>query len=519
MAKIEKNIRIVKWRNEDGTLGLRYRVRISRKDLNHDHHYETLEEANEVVRLAKSAQGRSKIAAEQQQKSELELALREYAKEPSLDWFLGEWANLHYPLLPETASEALRHKTSVSRSRIEVAKRVEIEIPIQEMRDAPALFQGLIKQKFSKSTRFGLFKPTEITPKIAVDFVRARKKAVSAATAKRDVSMLRSFFNTIEDIDQMVAEKITQNPFDSAGIRKELKNCEVRRAVRISEFGDDAEQRLIAALEACRNPDMRRIIGLALTTGMRRGEILALCWWQVKEKYIQLEAKGTKNEKDRRVPLSEEARAILAGMDRGEDDKRLFKYTRDGFKSNWNRLRLRAGLKTDKEALRIHDLRHEFISRMLEVISSPTALAAVAGGVSVEHLKRQHIEPETKRKTSEDGITDEAALRQAVGHTDARMTQHYATQIAITVSENAQKARKQAAGYPVIVEEADGKAAAFCPDFGMSAGADTEAEAIENLRLAISEQIRHAGERPIPSSPLKIAREFSGAVIKTLLID
>lgn len=522
MAKIERNIRIVKWQNGDGTSRLRYRVRISRKDLKIDQHYDTLEEANEVVRRAKSEKGRAQIAAEVQQKSEMELALKEYMSEPTLSWYLDKWANTHYPIRKEgeewkALPEAKQHKISVALSRIEVIKKVEIEIPEADKKDAPVIFQELIKKKFSTRKQFGLFKPTEISSKIALEYVKERKKKVSAATAKRDVSTLRSFFNTLDDIDPALAAKITQNPFDSASIRKQLEGAEKRRAVRLSEFGEDAEERLIDALKSCRNPDMVRIIGLALSTGMRRGEILALRWWQIKEKYIQLEASGTKSEKDRRIFLPEESRAIIGGMERGEPQARLFKYTRNGFKSNWNRARLRAGLKTDTEALRVHDLRHEFISRMLEVIASPTALAAVVGGASVKHIRQQHIEPEKARIASESGIADEDGLRSGVGHEGERMTGHYATQIALTVAENAHKARKQASGYPVVIETEGGKTAAFCPDFGISAGADTEAEALEIVRREIAERLRHDAP-PTPSSPLKIARDFSGASVKLLLI-
>jgi integrase len=453
----------------------------------------------------------------------MELALKEYMSEPTLSWYLDEWANTNYPIRKDDEEkwkalpEAQRHKISVALSRIEVIKKVEIEIPEADKKDAPVIFQALIKKKFSTRRLFGFFKPTEITSKIALEYVRERKKKVSAATTKRDVSALRSFFNTLEDIDAALAAKITGNPFESASIRVLLKGAEKRRAVRLSEFGEDAEERLIDALKSCRNPDMVRIIGLALSTGMRRGEILALRWWQIKEKYIQLEASGTKSEKDRRIFLPEESHAIIGGMERGEPQARLFKYTRNGFKSNWNRARLRAGLKTDTEALRVHDLRHEFISRMLEVIASPTALAAVVGGASVEHIRQQHIEPEKARIASESGIADEDGLRSGVGHEGERMTGHYATQIALTVAENAHKARKQAAGYPVVIETADGKTAAFCPDFGISKGADTEAEALEMLRRDIAERLRHDAP-PTPSSPLKIARDFSGASVKLLLI-
>lgn len=522
MAKLEKNVRVVPWKNKDGSKSVRYRVRIQRKGLKIDEYFADLEAANEFVRRARSEKGRDEITAEAAQKSAAEQALREYEREPSLSWYLDQWANIHYPIPQDPAEwaampEAIRHKIGVARSRVEVIKRVDVELPEAQYAAAPALFGPLIAAKFSRKKRFGLFKPSEITQKLALEYVRERKKTVAAATAKRDVSALRSFFNTLEDIDAALAAKLTENPFESASIRALLKGAEKRRAVRLSEFGEDAEERLIAALKACRNPAMGRIIGLALSTGMRRGEILALRWGQIKERYIQLAATATKSEKDRRVPLSDEAKAILASMERGDDAQRLFKYTRDGFKTNWQRARKRAGMKTDEETLRLHDLRHEFVSRMLEVIASPTALAAVVCGASVEHIRRQHIEPEKARIASEGSIYDEEGLRLAVGHADARMTQHYATGIAQTVADNAHKARKQAAGYPVVIETADGKTAAFCPDFGLSNGADTEAEALEMLRRDIAERLRHDAP-PTPSSPLKIAREFSGASVKLLLI-
>jgi len=63
-------------------------------------------------------------------------------------------------------------------------------------------------------------------------------------------------------------------------------------------------------------PRLRPIIEAAIETGCRRGELLSLQWWQVKDlesarPYLYLPAAKTKTKRDRVVPVSTRLKAIL----------------------------------------------------------------------------------------------------------------------------------------------------------------------------------------------------------------
>ncbi|CAN5851426.1 hypothetical protein BH18ACI5_BH18ACI5_04530 [soil metagenome] len=76
-------------------------------------------------------------------------------------------------------------------------------------------------------------------------------------------------------------------------------------------------------LSAC-GPHLWAVVQAALETGMRRGEILSLQWWQVRFKpkaEIFLPAVKTKTKADRKIPVSSTLRAILELRQIGADDE------------------------------------------------------------------------------------------------------------------------------------------------------------------------------------------------------
>jgi integrase len=358
---------------------------------------------------------------------------------------------------------------------------------------------------------FGDFKLAEINEQAAEFYIDARAKEVSLSTVKRDVAFLASFFATWLPKDDPKAAASVGNPFATPGVRKRLKDVTSRRDVRLEQFGEDAEKRLFAELERCRNPEMLQIVGLALTTGQRRGEILGLEWARVFPNHIQLRAIDTKSKKPRVVPLSKEAKEILAAIERKPETKRVFSYTADGFKSVWERVRTRAGL----PELRFHDLRHTFVSRLLEVIASPVAAASIVGYKSIAHFEQQHVKPAKDRKELENGIQSERGLMLAVGHADNRMTAHYAADIAHKVMEVAEAARQPVTKYCVVVDESGDVASVFLPDFGLSAAGGTLDEA---LALVVEQVRKQTGDRPAASSPLAIAKSFPGAIVRQIAV-
>lgn len=524
MAKLPRGIQLINWRNADKSKSVRYRVRIQRKTFQADELFETLEDAEKFLADTKSEKGRQALLKDQSEKDAIRrqaiaLGIKDFLIGPlRLSDYLKRYAEKHYPIPPDDAPEAKKKWQATQVSRLEVIKRVKVEVGNAVGKNGEPLTGRVALMASGMPVlrrEFGSLQLSEITRKTAASYIEARQQQVSLSTVKRDVSFLRSFFHGLYTLDEEGAKAIKENPFATPEIRKKLIGADQRRDVRLADFGEDAQERLFNALRACRNPEMLQIVALSLATGMRRGEVLAVEWNQVGDGFIALRADQTKSKKARKVPLSQEAKEILAQCDKDKSaDGRVFNYTADGFRSVYRRVRETAGL----QGFRFHDLRHEYVSRILETLSSPVAAAELAGQ-SVRHIEEQHLKPLGDRRALENGIQSEHGLRLAVGHKDSRMTQHYASGIAKKVAQNVSKAGSASKAYPILIEAADGRTAVYSPDFGLSAAGDSEAEALEVIKHEIIERMKGGQALPNPSSPLQLAREFPGHLIKTLAIQ
>lgn len=147
------------------------------------------------------------------------------------------------------------------------------------------------------------------------------------------------------------------------------------------------EERLFAELARARNSWLVPLVGLALETAMRRGELLALDWSRVDLSRRVAHLPDTKNGRPRGIPLSPRALEILAGL-QGEapgQSGRVFKTSAEALKLAFQRAVKRAGL----DDFRFHDLRHEAISRLAERGDlSILEIAAVSGHRDLRMLQR-----------------------------------------------------------------------------------------------------------------------------------
>ncbi len=360
MANLPRGIQRVEWRNDDKQKVVRYCVRIQRKTFNADKLFATVGEAEKFLAESKSDAGRKSILEIDAAEAAHVKAMADFLHSPPLSYYLEKWVELELPKIPSKEDEsqiptanrkpftdAERKRVSVAKNRVEVIKRVKVEFVPAALR--PAVTGVFVSMLVSGKKPFGDFKLAEISKKTAADYIDARLAAgVSPSTVKRDVGFLSSFFgNWLPDYDEAAAAKMSGNPFADRSKKVKLRSADKRRDVRINDFGDGAEDKLIAALRKCRNPEMLKIVSLALATGMRCGEILALTWDRVAERHIQLLAMDTKSRKPRKIPLSEDAKRVLATIPRDEANPgaRLFKYSPDGFRSVWNDVRERAGMK------------------------------------------------------------------------------------------------------------------------------------------------------------------------------
>lgn len=210
---------------------------------------------------------------------------------------------------------------------------------------------------------------------------RARRKG-GVPTTNRDLGLLRAMFNWAIRVDYVDATPFKKSTETVVKLSKESAR---RRRLE----GDEGERLLKACDPVLINPKtkaalfpqpparLRPIVEAALETGCRRGELLSLQWWQVKDldgvnPRLDLPASKTKTRRDRVVPLSGRLQAILemrrndpAGEPHGPQayvfGDEIGRRTRS-IKTAW-RLTCRRAKIID---LHFHDLRREAGSRWLE---------------------------------------------------------------------------------------------------------------------------------------------------------
>lgn len=214
---------------------------------------------------------------------------------------------------------------------------------------------------------------TEITPADFAKYRDDRLKQVKPATLKRQLAPIRNLFNVARDEWEL---PIVENP--AAKIRLDAKDQRRERRLRPGE-----EARLIKIAANCRNPLMVPIIQLAIETGMRRGEIVAIRRQHFDMKGSALLIPETKNGDARTIPLTRKAAAILQRRTDPADD-RLFPISANALRLNWQRLKRRARI----DDLRFHDLRHEAISRFFEKGLTIPEVALISGHRDMKMLLR-----------------------------------------------------------------------------------------------------------------------------------
>ena len=216
---------------------------------------------------------------------------------------------------------------------------------------------------------------TEISRSDISQYRDKRLREVKRNTFVREFGLIRTVVSTAIDDWGIRA----RNPFQSFSIRREPD----QRNRRIS---DEELERLMAAY--CGNAYLKPSITLALETSMRLGELLQLTWDKIDIEKGLAELPRTKNGHGRHVPLTRTALETLEELK--ADSLNVLPVKADTLKQSWRRLVKRSGIND----LRFHDLRHEAISRLLEVGLTIPEAASVSGHRTASMLARYaHPDP------------------------------------------------------------------------------------------------------------------------------
>jgi len=184
-----------------------------------------------------------------------------------------------------------------------------------------------------------------------------KEQGLSPATADHHVKLLRSALNLAVQWGF-----IDRNPV--AGIK--LFNADNK----VENVLSDAErQRLLQVLATDGNRTICRLALFLLSTGARLNEALSAQWEHVNEesRVWRIPAAQAKSKRMRSIPLNDSALQVLGELGTKGVYEHLFVNLRTGKRYTsimkvWSRLREKAGL----QHLRVHDLRHNFASLLVE---------------------------------------------------------------------------------------------------------------------------------------------------------
>lgn len=212
----------------------------------------------------------------------------------------------------------------------------------------------------------------------------------SPATVNRHLGVLSKIFSLAED-----AELVESNPCKR--VRKFRLDNQRMRVLSAEE-----EMRLFSALG--KNELVKQIVQIALNTGLRRGEIFDLKWFDLDFGRGLIQVRVSKSSRKRLVPMNETVRSLLNSLEKTSEfvfpspktNRRL-----NQIKTSFRKAVDKAGL----EDFRFHDLRHTAASRMAAAGADPFTLMKILGHSDI-------------RMTARYTHATDAALKRAVTNLD-----------------------------------------------------------------------------------------------------
>lgn len=211
-----------------------------------------------------------------------------------------------------------------------------------------------------------------LSPQAVAEWRDARLQQVAPGTVLREWNLLSNACNTA------MREWcwIGSNPF--ASVRRP-KPPRPRDTVYSPE---DADKIAAAAPES-----LRDVFRFALQTAMRAGEITGLCWKDVGDKVVSIPV--TKNGSKRVVPLSMEARRILADRPRGSDTAPVFAVNSAQLDRQFRKAKRAAGLGEHH----FHDTRRTALTHLAARVG-PMDLAKISGHKDLKILLNTYYAPD-----------------------------------------------------------------------------------------------------------------------------
>ena len=180
--------------------------------------------------------------------------------------------------------------------------------------------------------------------------------------------------------------------------REERKRSERDKG---NQWRQARNKKALPSLEGQYTDHLTPLVILALNTGMRRGELLALQWADIDLTRALLTVNGdtAKSGKTRHIPLNTDATAALATWQESTGQAQGLLFLNDegqqlaSVKTSFNRLLAKAGI----DNFRFHDLRHTFASKLVMAGVDLNTVRELLGHSDIKMtLRYAHLAPEHK---------------------------------------------------------------------------------------------------------------------------
>jgi integrase len=247
-------------------------------------------------------------------------------------------------------------------------------------------------------TKLGSYALSEVTPALIVKYrndllattTRRGTKMANGTVVRYMASLSHAFSIAVKDWQWI----------DDSPLRKVTKPKEPRGRERF--LSDDERKALLQACQASTSRFLYTVVVLALSTGMRRGEIMSLRWSQIDLANGRILLFATKNDTSRAIPLAGMALTMMAALAkvRRIDTDLVFHgevndqtKTKKGSKREIKPVDLTKPWKTALTRakvtnFRFHDLRHSAASYLAMNSATTIEIAAILGHKTLQMVKR-----------------------------------------------------------------------------------------------------------------------------------
>ncbi|HDL86279.1 MAG TPA: site-specific integrase [Candidatus Acetothermia bacterium] len=246
--------------------------------------------------------------------------------------------------------------------------------------------------------QIGQYALANITPSIIAEHRDQLRRGKTPRGTQRSPATVNRYLANLSIIFTHAVKELRW--IESNPVRQVSKLDEPDGRVR---FLSDNER--LQLLEACRdsdNKDLYLIVILALSSGMRKGEIMSLTWRQVDLKNRTIRLTNTKNNDARNIPVAGQALELLKqkAKVRNLQSALLFPSPRKpGHPFVLGRAWYPAIKASKIEDFRFHDLRHSAASYLAMTGATPSEIAAVLGHRTLSMVSRYaHIADEHSAK-------------------------------------------------------------------------------------------------------------------------